>query len=175
MDSLIHLVRFFEDSGITHVHGEPDPLRDIEVINTELLLSDLEIADKRLQKIKKTAQTTGDKSLKKEIEILEKVLSLLSENKNLRGQEWSKEELVLLKVYNFISLKPVLYVCNFKEEDFAGQKADLSSIKQSLGSKEDAIPISCALEADMIGWTNKERNEFLQPLGLKEPVFTYCD
>ena len=61
-NSLIHLVRVFKDSGITHVLGEPDPLRDIEIINTELLLSDLEIADKRLQKIKKTAQTTGDKN-----------------------------------------------------------------------------------------------------------------
>ena len=170
VDSLIHLVRAFKDSQITHVYGEPDPLRDIEIINTELLLSDLEIADKRLQKIQKTAQTTGDKTLKKEMEILQKVTGLLSENKNLRDQEWSKEELLILKPYNFISLKPVLYVCNFKEEDFANQKIDLSVVKKSLGANEDAIAISCALEADMIGWSTAEKNEFLKPLGLKEPV-----
>ena len=169
-DSLIHLVRAFKDSQITHVYGEPEPLRDIEIINIELLLSDLEIADKRLNKIKKTAQSTGDKTLKQEMELLEKVVSFLSDNKNLRDQEWSKEELILLKPYHFISLKPVLYVCNFKVEDFANQKTDLSVVKNSLGANESAIAISCALEADMIGWSDKEKNEFLEPLGLKEPV-----
>ena len=170
VDSIIHLVRSFKDSEVTHVLGEPDPLRDIEIINTELLLSDLEIADKRLNKIKKTAQTTGDKTLKKEMGLLEKVVSLLSENKNLREQEWSKEELAVLKAYNFISLKPVLYICNFKEEDFANKKADLSVVRQSLGANEEVIAISCALEADMVGWSDTERKEFLNPLGLKEPV-----
>jgi len=168
VDSIIHLLRFFEDSGVTHVLGEPDPLRDSEIINTELLLSDLEIADKRLQKIKKTAQTTGDKTLKREMEILEKVVSLLSENKNLRDQEWSKEDLGILKAYNFISLKPVLYVCNFKEEDFSSNKTD--RLKKSLGVNEHVIAISCALEAEMIGWSDSEKKEFLTPLGLKETV-----
>ena len=170
VDSLIHLVRFFEDSQITHVAGEPDPLRDIEIINTELLLADLELADKRLQKIKKTAQTTGDKNLKKEMELLEKVVNLLSENKRLRGEEWSKEELALLKAYQFISLKPVSYVCNFKEEDFANKKTDLSLLQPLLSSDDDSIAISCALEADMIGWKDKDKEEFLQTLGLKETV-----
>ena len=170
VDSIIHLARSFKDSGVTHVLGEPDPLRDIEIIKTELLLSDLEIADKRLNKIKKTAQTTGDKTLKKERGLLEKSVSLLSENKNLREQEWSKEELAFLKAYNFISLKPVLYICNFKEEDFANQKADLSVVQESLGANEEVIAISCALEADMIGWSDTEKKEFLNPLGLKEPV-----
>ena len=170
VDSLIHLVRSFKDSQITHVYGTPDPLRDIEIINTELLLSDLEIADKRLQKIKKTAQSTGDKTLKQEMELLQKAVRFLSENKNLREMEWSKEELAVLKPFNFISLKPALYVCNFKEEDFANQKTDLSVVKQSLGANEDAIAISCALEADMTGWSDLEKNEFLKPLGLKEPI-----
>ena len=170
VDSLIHLVRSFKDSQITHVYGTPDPLRDIEIINTELLLSDLEIADKRLQKIKKTAQSTGDKTLKQEMELLQKAVHFLSENKNLREIEWSKEELAVLKPFNLISLKPALYVCNFKEEDFANQKTDLSVVKQSLGANEDAIAISCALEADMTGWSDLEKNEFLKPLGLKEPI-----
>ena len=170
VDSLIHLVRAFKDSQITHVYGEPEPLRDIEIINTELLLADLEIADKRLNKIKKTAQSTGDKKLKQEMDLLQKTVNLLSENKKLRDQEWSKEELAVLKPYNFISLKPVLYVCNFKEEDFSNQKTDLSAIKKSLGANEDAIAISCALEADMIGWSASEKTEFLKPLGLNEPV-----
>jgi len=180
VDSIIHLVRFFKDSGVTHVLGEPDPLRDLEIINTELLLADLEVADKRLNKIKKTAGTTGDKSLKKEVEVLEKLVSLLSNGtssqakkqrgQNVRSQNWSKEEMALLKPYNFISLKPVLYVCNFKEEDFANKNTDLASFKQSLNSNESAIAASLALEADMIGWSDTEKTEFLKPLGLKESV-----
>ncbi|MCZ0932936.1 MAG: redox-regulated ATPase YchF [Oligoflexia bacterium] len=170
VDSLIHLVRAFKDSQITHVYGAPDPLRDIEIINTELLLSDLEIADKRLKKIQKTAQSAGDKALKQEMEILQKAIRFLSENKNLRELEWSKEELFALKPFNFISLKPALHVFNFKEEDFANKKTDLSVVKQSLGENEDIIAISCALEADMIGWSDLEKTEFLKPLGLKEPV-----
>lgn len=170
VDSLLHLTRAFKDNQITHVYGSPDPLRDVEIINTELLLSDLEIADKRLKKIEKTAQSSGDKNLKKETKLLKKTVRLLSENKNLRDQDWPQEELALLKSYNFISLKPALYVCNFKEEDFADKKIDLSRIKKSLGAKEDAIAVSCALEADMTGWSDKEKQEFLQPLGLKEPV-----
>ena len=170
VDSLIHLVRVFKDSQISHVYGEPDPLRDIEIINTELMLSDLEIADKRLQKIIKTAQSAGDKKLKQEVGLLQTAVNVLSENKNLREKEWTKEELALLKPYNFISLKPALYICNFKEEDFANQKTDLSVIKKSLGVNEEAIAVSCALEADMIGWSDSEKNEFLKPLGLNEPV-----
>ena len=170
VDSLIHLARFFKDSQITHVYGEPNPLRDIDIINTELLLADLEIAEKRLQKIQKTAQSTGDKKLKQEMIILQKAVSLLSENKNLRERAWSKEEFACLKAFNFISLKPVLYVCNFKEEDFTNKKTDLSVLKQSLGDKENAIAVSCALEADMTGWRDSEKIEFLKPLGLKEPA-----
>ena len=78
VDSLLHLVRVFKDKQITHVYGEPDPLRDIEIINTELLLSDLEIAEKRFQKIHKIAQSTKDKKLKQERDILKKVLDMIS-------------------------------------------------------------------------------------------------
>ena len=168
VDSLIHLVRCFKDSQISHVYKEPNPLRDIEIINIELLLSDLEIADKRLQKIKKTAQSSGDKKLKQEINLLEKALELLSQNTSLREADWSKQELALLKAYNFISLKPVLYICNFKEDGFNNQNIDLPQIKKELS--EDAIAVSCALEADMAGWREVEKKEFLKTLNLEEPV-----
>ena len=170
VDSLLHLVRAFKDSQVTHVYGEPDPQRDIDIINTELLLSDLEIAEKRYQKTQKTAQTTGDKKLKKEAEILKKALDILGQNKNLREQTWSQEELIYLKPLNFISLKPVLYVCNVKEEDFSKSEETLSQIKSFLGEKENLICISCALEAEMAGWTDKEKTELLTPLGIKQPA-----
>ncbi|MBC6416062.1 MAG: redox-regulated ATPase YchF [Bdellovibrionales bacterium] len=162
MDSLIHLVRAFKDHKITHVYGEPDILRDIEIINTELLLSDLEIAEKKLQKIKKNRSKESSKG---ELLLLEKVLDILSENKSLRTISWSKQELALLKPYNFISLKPVLHICNLKEEDlnnFLSSRIEKNSKK--------FIPISCALEADMIDWQESEKTDFLKSLGLKEPV-----
>ncbi len=168
--SLLHVVRAFKDSQITHVYGEPEPIRDIELINTELLLSDLEIAEKRFHKIQKTAQSTGDKKLKQECELLKKVLSLLAENKNLREVDWSKGEMIYLKSLNFISLKPVLYICNLKEEEWKKEQTSIDKVKKSLGKKEELICISCALEADMTGWTDKEKTEFLKPLGLNEPV-----
>ena len=170
VDSLLHLVRSFKDKQITHVYGEPDPLRDVEIINIELMLSDLEIAEKRFKKIQKTAQTSGDKTLKKEHEVLKKVLAVLSESKNLRDLDWSQEERIYLKPLNFISLKPVLYVCNLKEEDFSKEQENLAQLKKSLGQTEELISLSCALEADMAGWTNKEKTEFLKPLGLQEPA-----
>lgn len=232
VDSLLHVVRAFKDSQVTHVYGEPEPLRDIEIINTELQLSDLDIAEKRFKKIQKTAQSTGDKKLKKEHKILKKVLDVLEGNKNLRDVEWAPDEIVYLKALNFISLKPVLYICNFKEDDFTGtevagklgensvkdfsgklsgnskqvfvgdsardssgnSKQDstrnenskqlsgenskqvsnvqktIQEIKNHLGPKENLIALSCALEAEMQGWTDDEKTEFLQGLGWKEPA-----
>lgn len=170
VDSLLHVVRAFKDSQISHVYGEPDPIRDIEIINTELMLSDLEMAEKRLHKIEKTAQSTSDKKLKQECEVLKKVLNILEKSNNLKELEWSEVEMSYLKPLNFISLKPVLYIFNFKEEDFYKKQSAVQEIKENMGLEKDMICISCALEADMTGWTDKEKAEFLKPLGLQEPV-----
>ena len=152
------------------MYGEPDPVRDIEIVNTELLLSDLEIAEKRFQKIQKTAQSTGEKKLKEELELLKKVLNLLSENRNLREADWSKEEVFFLKPLNFISLKPILYVCNLKEDEFSREEEIHKQLKPHLGQKDKLIFISCALEEQMTDWTDKEKTELLKELSLEEPV-----
>ena len=167
--SLLHVVRVFKDpQSITHIYGDPDPSRDIELINIELLLSDLEIVEKRLQKIQKTAQSSGDKKLKRECEILNKVLDCLSKNKSLREFTWSKEELVCLKPFNFISLKPMLYIYNVKEKDFL---KNYHSEKEKTEQK-NLIYISCALEAEMTGWTHEKKMEVLRPLGYQEPILS---
>lgn len=171
VDSLLHLVRAFKDSQITHVYGEPDPLRDIEVINTELLLSDLEVAEKRLQKIQKTAQSAGETKLKEEVKVLKKVLDSLTEGKSLRESSWTKEERVFLKPLSFISLKPLLYVFNLKELNFLKEKESLvSQLKKKLGEKEKVICISCSLEEQMTGWAEQEKKDFLKELSLTEPA-----
>ena len=170
-DSLLHLVRAFQDTQITHVYAEPDPLRDIEIINTELLLSDLEVAEKRFQKIKKSAQSRGEKKLTEEADVLKKALSLLKEGKSLRKNHWTKEEKTFLKPLNFISLKPLLYVCNLKDTEFSKEKEKLiPELQKNLGQKEKIICISCSLEEQMTGWTDSEKKELLKDLGLKEPA-----
>lgn len=173
-DALLHLARAFEDKQAAHVYGAPDPARDIEVVNTELLLSDLEIAEKRLQKIQKTARSSGGKQLKLEAGALEKALKIFGEGLSARDAEWSEEELSALKPMNFITFKPVFYVCNLKEEDFArgaGSKGwkMAASLREKLG-EPDLICVSAALEADMAGLPEEEKAEFLKPLGLKEPA-----
>ncbi len=168
-DSLLQVVRGFEDDQITHVYGDTDPKRDIEVINTELLLADLEVADKRFQKINKTAQTTGDKLLKEESEVLKKVLESLKANQALRSQEWSEKELQYIKPLSFISLKPILYICNQSEGSFKKDNPSEKLIKEICGKKEEVISISCALEAEMTGWSPEEKKEFLSSMGLEEP------
>ncbi len=168
-DSLLQVVRGFEDDQITHVYGNTDPKRDIEIINMELLLADLEVADKRFQKINKTAQTTGDKLLKEESKILKTVLELLKTNQPLRSKKWSEKELQYIKPLNFITLKPILYVCNQSENSFKKDNLSEKYIREVCGKNEEVISISCALEAEMTEWSDEEKKEFLSSIGLKEP------
>ena len=108
--AILHVVRCFENREVTHVHGEVNPLHDIEVIETELLLSDLQRVEKRIQKIKKQAQQ--QKNLKRELETLEKVEAQLQSAKPLRLLHWNEEEQALIKGFQLLNQKPVLYLCN---------------------------------------------------------------
>lgn len=161
--ALLHVVRGFKDSEITHVYGDTNPLRDIEIINTEILLADLDIAEQRFQKTLKLSRTTGEKKIKKEAEILKKALESLQEGKALRSGNWSQEELNLLKLFHFISLKPVLYICN-EGENFTEE------IGKICGPGEDVLSLSCALEGQIARLKEEEKSEFLSLLNLKEPA-----
>lgn len=170
VDSLLHLVRVFKDDQISHVYGQVDPLRDIDIINTELLLSDLEVAEKRFKKIHKQARSTGDKKSQEEQAVLKKVLDLLNNNTSLRQGHWSKEEQVYLKVLNFISLKPVLYICNLKEEEFSNRKLILKDIQQHINKQDALMAISCSMEEQMTGLSDPEKIELLKDYSLTEPA-----
>ena len=114
--AILHVVRGFEDSQITHVYGNTDPLRDIEIVNTEILLADLTVAEKRYEKALKLFKVKPGEELKAEMRALKKAVESLNTGKSLKTQNWSPEELSLLKLLNFISFKPVLYVCNEGEK-----------------------------------------------------------
>src|SRR5690606_36529200 len=115
VDAIVHVVRCFEDKNIIHVEGKIDPISDIETINLELMLADLELIENRLHKVQKMAK--GNKSYIKEEELLIRLKESIDKEEPLRKLEFTEEELNLIKGFNLLSLKPVLYVCNVSEED----------------------------------------------------------
>ena len=116
-DAIVHVVRCFEDSNITHVDGSIDPIRDIETINLELVFSDLEMLERRIDRTKKAMK--GDKSLAKELELLERIKAALNEGKPARTLEYTEDEENIVKDLFLISMKPVIYAANVAENDFA--------------------------------------------------------
>lgn len=117
VDAVVHVVRCFEDDNITHVDGSIDPLRDIETINLELIFSDAEIIDRRIDRTKKMMK--GDKSLAKELELLERVKAALEDGIPARSLEYDEDEAAVMKEISLISMKPVIYAANVAEDDFS--------------------------------------------------------
>ena len=168
VDAIVEVVRCFEDSNITHVEGKIDPIRDIEIINTELILSDLEIITNRINKIEKKAQTTKDKQTILELATLEKCRDNLNQEIPLRSIEWSEEELEVLSPFNFITLKKIIYAANVNEEDAVIGKNEYSDKVVEYASKEGSkVIIMCAkLEEELSALTDEEREDFMNDLGL---------
>lgn len=166
--AIIQVVRCFENKDIIHVEGTIDPIRDIEIINLELSLSDLEIVENRISKIEKKAKTSNDKEQLFELNTLYKCRDILSENKPLREYVFSKEELEILKVFNFITLKPIIYLANVNEEDLLeGTNTFIEKLRDYL--KSDNLILMCAkLESELADLNNEEKTEFLNDLGIKE-------
>ena len=167
--SLLHIVRSFEDEQITSVYKDVNPRRDVEVINTELLLSDLEQAEKRLKKIEKTSQISKDKALQAETSAMKQAVEALREGKALNQVTWEDQDMPWLKRMNFISLKPCLYVCNRKESELQTPSPALEAyFKEICQEQEEVITLSCSLEAEISLLPKEEKQEFLLELGLKE-------
>lgn len=169
VESIVHVVRCFEDENVTHVEGKISPLDDIEIINLELMLSDLEIISNRLQKVEKLVK--GDKSYSKEFELLNILKESIEEDQPLRSIDFSDEELTLAKNFHLLSLKPVLYVCNISEDDLlSGEDNKYVKLVKEYAEKEDSevIIVSGKIEAEISQLTKEEKQEFLTELGLKE-------
>src|SRR5690606_28647601 len=115
VDAVVQVLRCFEDENVTHVEGRIDPVDDIEIINIELMLSDLEIINRRLSKVEKMIK--GDKSYQKEFELLKLIKENIENGNSIRNISFSQEEKDILKELNLLSIKPTLYVCNILEDD----------------------------------------------------------
>jgi len=171
VDAIIHIVRCFVDENIVHVEGSINPLRDIEVINLELILADMESVERRLERVRKNSKS-GNKAILQELELLEKFSEALNRQIPVRTLNLSQEETQILKQLNLLTSKPVLYVANLSEEDILNQEENqylkqLKEYAEKEGSK--VIPICAKLEEDLINLSEEERKSFLEELGLKEP------
>ena len=169
VDAVLHVVRCFEDEDITHVEGSIEPIRDIETIDTELVLADLESMERQIERLQKKARGQDKEAIAK-IAIFEKGHELLAEGTALRSGDWDEEQLAALKSGGFITIKPVLYVCNVDEDSAVGGN-DFVKTVQAHADKEGAglVWISGQIEAEVSELDDEEKVEFLADLGLTEP------
>jgi GTP-binding protein YchF len=170
-DAILHVVRCFESDQIVHVAGSVNPLRDIDIINTELILSDFETTDKKLKAIEKTARTSTDQKVKIQFDLYSKLHQALGSGKLARGVEVTAEEEPFLRALHLITRKPVLYVCNVDDRSFkAGGNAFTKKVEDhALAEGSQSIMISSALEAELNDLSEEDRAIFLADLGVDEP------
>ncbi len=168
VDAIVEVVRCFKDENIIHVEGELNPIRDIEIINLELILADLEIIENRIEKIAKKAETTKDKEALKEVTVLKKAQQSLLDNRPLRLLNFEEEELLLMKNFNFITLKPLIYVANVTEEDIVTNGNDYTKKVQEYADHENAgvIIMCCQIESELAELEESEKLGFLKELGI---------
>ena len=168
-DAIVHVVRCFDDPNIVHVSGSVDPIRDIEVINTELMLADFDTTEKRLQRIEKAAKS--DPKLKPEADAVRKVHDALSQGKPARSVQLTEAEVPLVKELHLLTSKPVLYACNVNESDFqAGGNAWAKSVDEYAKAEGNRSVLICsALEAEIAQLDKAEQADFLATIGATEP------
>jgi GTP-binding protein YchF len=167
-EAIAHVVRCFEDSNVIHVANKVDPAADIEVINTELALSDLEAVEKASQKLVRVVKS-GDKDAIKRKELLDKLIPHLNEAKPIRSLALDDDDLKLLREYNLLTLKPVMYIANVDEDGFENNP-HLDVVK-GIAAEEGASVVSICnkIEAEIAELDADEKIEFLQELGMEEP------
>lgn len=173
VDAIIHVLRCFEDDNITHVEGSVDPIRDADIVETELMIADLESLEKRFEQTKKKAQTGGDKEAKIRAQVMEPIIEALRAGKPARSAAPDKSDKEAYKQYEMLQLltsKPVLYVCNVDEAS-AAEGNNFSKQVEERAKKEgtEAVIISAEIESEVAQLDNEEeKKEFLDSLGLSE-------
>lgn len=169
-DAIVEVVRCFESSDIIHVDGSVDPIRDIDVINVELMLADLEIIDNRISKIEKKAKMTNDKETKFEYATLTKLKESLEKSVNLRTLEYTDDELELIKSFNLLTLKPIIYMANVDEESCVNDNNKYVEKVREYASKENSeVIVVCAkIEEELSELDENEKLDFLNDFGIKD-------
>ena len=170
VDAICEVVRCFEDENITHVEGKVDPVRDIEIINVELILSDLDIIEGRIGRIEKKAKSSKDKDAIFEYELMVKIREALIQNIPARFLEYTKEELDFIKSFNLITMKPFIYVANIKESEISYNENPYVNMVKEYAAKENAqVVVLCAkIESELSELEEEEKNLFLEELGIEQ-------
>lgn len=170
-DAIIQVVRCFDDPDVVHVAGSVEPLRDIDVINTELMLADLESIEKRKQRLEKQVRATKDKQMQRELDVIVKIHQALSDGKPARTVEVDKDDALLVKGMHLLTSKAILYVCNVSEDDFSSGGNDWSKQVEEFAKSEgnQSLLICSAMEAEIAQLEPAEQEEFLETLGVDEP------
>ena len=170
VDAIIHVVRCFEDINIVHVEGSVEPKRDIETINLELILADLDVIEKRLDRARKMLK--GDKKFQLEIDVLEKIKAHLESEQCARTLVLSDDEKELIKDVSLLTTKPVIYATNVSEDDFIDGIENNKFVKavEEIASKEGSLvlPISAKIESEIAELDDEEKMAFLEELGINE-------
>lgn len=169
VESVVHVVRCFDDENVIHVESSVDPKRDIEIIELELILADLEVMSKRLERLVKTAK--NDKSLQGELDLVKRIVEELEHEKPVRYMECTDEEQKLIKTFNLITAKPVLYVANVDEEYLLSPDANkyVNIVKEHASVDDSEVIVVCGkIEEEVSVLEDEEKREFLHELGLEE-------
>ena len=168
VDAIVEVVRCFEDKNIIHVENDIDPIRDIEIINVELMLSDLEIVDARIGRIEKKATQTKDKDLLKELDILKRIKNGLEENIPVRRLDISEDDMKIINSFRLITAKPIIYMANISEEDLVNDGNVYVDKIREYAKAENAkvITVSAKIEEELSELDDEERDMFLSDLGV---------
>lgn len=170
-DAIIHIIRCFEDDNIVHVHGNVDPVRDKEILDTELLIKDLETIESRIEKVHKQAQTGGDKQAKQVYEVLLKYKTALEQGINARNVKFdTNEEQKIANELYLLTNKPVLYVCNVDEGSAVTGNSHVDHLRESLKDENaELLILAVKIESEIAEFENMEEREmFLHEIGLQE-------
>lgn len=167
VDAILEVVRCFENADITHVEGDVDPVRDIETIETELALADLQVAEKRLERVERSARS-GDKALIAERDAMARVVAYLGDGVAIRDVAWSPGETSVIRDLQLLTAKPVLYVCNVDEAGLGGNRHTERVRDHALANQAGVVVLCAQAEAEIAELDPVDRAEFLSELGLAE-------
>lgn len=169
VEAIVHVVRCFEDPNVVHVDGKVNPLNDVETINLELIFSDMELIERRIQRTTKNLK--GDKSLQGELDTLKKLHAFLETGKSARAMEMTDEEAAFIKTLDLLSNKPIIYAANVSEDE-AGNKEDNDLVKQvrefAATEGSDVVVVCAKIEEEISQLDEEEKAMFLEELGIEE-------
>ena len=168
VEAIVHVVRCFDDPNVVHVDGTIDPVSDIETINTELIIADMEVLERRIAKTEKMAK--ADKSARGDLELLQSVYDHLSSGSVARSMELEDDQAAFVRTLDLLTFKPVIYAANVSEDDIAGDDNEyVNAVKAHAASEGSEVVVICAkIEAELAELEDEEREMFLEDMGISE-------